>query len=135
MSLCRYVAFVQFAIYQPLMSVFLVFESVIVSLSISYLVPFTPACIIFCLSTSYSLYYFHLACIFFCIACIVFLKKIHACCFHPHPLRTQLLFIFRFVVIIVSSFLISRANGVHAQKTVTPFNSGITVLLYLLVSR
>ena len=47
------------------MSVFLVFESVIVSLSISYLVPFTPACIIFCSSTSNSLYYFYLACIFF----------------------------------------------------------------------
>ena len=46
MSLCRYVAFVQFAIYQPLMSVFLVFESVIVSLSISYLVPFTPIVLI-----------------------------------------------------------------------------------------
>ena len=48
-SLCRFVAFVQFAIYQPLMSVFLVFESVIVSLSISYLVLFTQlsACIIF----------------------------------------------------------------------------------------
>ena len=85
MSLCRYVAF-KFALH-----------------FLHYLHFLYTACIIFCLSTSYSLYYFHLACIFF-MYLVSFLpntsfKKDTTLCFHfPHPSRAQLLFIFCIII-------------------------------------
>ena len=56
-SLCRYVAF-KFALH-----------------FLHYLHFLNTACIIFCLSTSYSLYYFYLACIFFLYSLYCFSKK------------------------------------------------------------
>ena len=70
----------------------------------------------------------------------LFLFGLSLCLFYPKPLSkmthplwslpssvsgTTIIYFCSYLV--VSSFLISRVNGVYAQKTATPFNSGITV--------
>ena len=54
--------------------------------------------------------------------------------FHPHPCRAQLLLFIYFVLLVsfsylLVSFLIRAYGGVHAQKTVSPFEKWITVYL------